>query len=107
MPDQLNLPTLPEAEETLAEPTEVQPEPKGRAKSFEMAVTGALEDFKQDWATPWTGELTDRDALDLEALRPYLTEDAIKRAIHKFAQAGGRELRGAWIYDVHTVIRRH
>ena len=54
----------------------------------------------------WIGELVDRASLDLETIRPHLPEDAINKAIRSFVRAGGRELRGAKIYErQHTVVR--
>ena len=46
------------------------------------------------------GEITDRSALDLEALRPYLPVDGLQKALNAFIRAGGRELRGARIHTV-------
>ena len=59
------------------------------------------------WKTGWTGSMFHLEALDLEALRPYLTQDAINLAIHKFAQAGGRKLRGAHFVDTSEAILCH
>jgi hypothetical protein len=49
----------------------------------------------------WKGELEDRAAINLEALRPYLPADALQTAINGFVRAGGRELKGARIF-LHT-----
>lgn len=50
----------------------------------------------------WTGAMTSRAALDLEALREHLPEDALEQAIRSFVAAGGRELRGARIFEDRT-----
>lgn len=44
----------------------------------------------------------DRETVDLEPLRPYLTEAAIEAAVRAFIKAGGRELRGVNIYKGRT-----
>ncbi len=41
----------------------------------------------------------DRDKIDLEALRPYISEDGLIRAVLSYIRAGGRELRGVRIYQ--------
>jgi hypothetical protein len=47
----------------------------------------------------WTGVLTSRAELDLEALRNHLPADALEQAIRAFVAAGGRDLRGARIFE--------
>jgi len=49
--------------------------------------------------TEWIGEITDRATLDLETLRPHIAVDALEKAIRAYVRAGGRELRGAKIYQ--------
>jgi len=56
--------------------------------------------------TTWKGEMVNRDELDLEKLRPYIPTDALERAINAFVKAGGRELRGANIFENSTVVNR-
>lgn len=47
----------------------------------------------------WTGEVVSRAELDLEALRFHIPEDALNQAVRAFVKAGGRELKGASIYE--------
>lgn len=47
----------------------------------------------------WTFEGMDRAALDLEALRQHLPEEALKQAVRSFIRAGGRELPGVRIFN--------
>ena len=89
MPTQLTLPNLPEPDD---EPT------------WLAAWLGRNE---VQWEAGWTGSMFHLETLDLEALRPYLTHDAIDLAIHKYAQAGGRKLRGAHIHDTSEAIIYH
>lgn len=49
--------------------------------------------------TVWVGEISDRATLDLEALRPHLSQDALEKAVGAFVRAGGKELKGAKIYS--------
>lgn len=62
----------------------------------ERSATGVLSSLKKDWRC----DGFDRQALDLEPLRPYLPQDAIEKAIKAFIRAGGRSLRGAAIREV-------
>ena len=50
-------------------------------------------------ADPACTDLVDLDKIDLEALRPYISEDDITRAVLSFIRAGGRELSGVQIYQ--------
>ena len=69
------------------------------AKPADFARTrgdyGSVATLRQRWVC----EITDRAALDLEALRPYLATDAIEKAINMAIKAGVRELRGARIFQ--------
>lgn len=51
----------------------------------------------------WVGEVESLAAIDLEKLRPFLSEQAIQTAINAFVRDGGRELRGVNIYQKTTV----
>ena len=56
--------------------------------------------------TEWTGEITDRNNLDLLALRAHIPLDALEKAVRSFVRAGGRELKGANIYErTSSVVR--
>lgn len=69
------------------------------AKPAEFARTrgdyGSVATLRQRWV----GEITDRAALDLEALRPYIAPEALEKAINLAIKAGVRELRGARIFQ--------
>lgn len=49
--------------------------------------------------TFWDFADMDRDALDLEALRAHIPQDALDKAVRSFVKAGGRQLRGVRIYQ--------
>ena len=49
--------------------------------------------------TFWDFADLDRATLDLEALRQHLPADALEKAVRAFVKAGGRELRGARIFE--------
>lgn len=56
--------------------------------------------------TIWTGEVVDRDDLDLNVLRAHLSLDELNKAVRSFVRAGGRRLRGAKIYeDIRTIVK--
>jgi hypothetical protein len=58
---------------------------------------GSLASLRTVWICD--PDSINRAALDLEALRPYFTANAIEQAIRAYIRAGGRELRGARIYE--------
>jgi len=54
----------------------------------------------------WTFDDLDPAQIDLEALRPHLSQDALAKALRAFIKAGGREIKGARIYeDASAVVR--
>lgn len=76
------------------------------AKAAEMSRTRGDYGAVASLRTVWVGEIVNRDQLDLEALRPHLATDALQRAVNAFVRAGGRQLRGAKIYEQsQTVVR--
>ena len=48
----------------------------------------------------------DRKTLDLEALRQHIPETALHQAVRSYIKAGGRELRGARIYESQEAVIR-
>lgn len=63
---------------------------------------GSLASLRRDWDF----EITDRAAIDLAALRPYLPGDAIERAVAAAVAAGVRELAGVRIFERRTAVIR-
>lgn len=56
--------------------------------------------------TFWDFRDLDRATIDLEVLRDHLPIDGIEKAVRSFIQAGGREIRGAHIFEnSKTVVR--
>ena len=47
----------------------------------------------------WKGEIEDAAAIPLELLRPYLSPEAIERAVNAAVRAGVREIPGVRIYE--------
>ena len=60
---------------------------------------GSMSSLRREYK----GELSDRDKLDLEKLRPHLTTDAINHAIQSLVDSGCRALQGALIFEDVTV----
>ena len=91
-----------EAEEEAAE-RQAQAERAERATqagtadlSRQHSSAGTVASLRTTWKCPaWS-----RSALDLEALRPYLADADLTKAIRAFIRAGGRDLRGATIEEV-------
>lgn len=53
-------------------------------------------------ASRWTFKDVDRAALDIKALAPYFTPDAIEKAIRAAIKAGVRKIDGVTIYEEKT-----
>ncbi|WP_299074763.1 hypothetical protein [uncultured Paraglaciecola sp.] len=64
--------------------------------------SGALASLR----TVWVGEVIDQKELDLGLLRHHLSPDALQKAVNSFVKAGGRELKGAKIYEKSETIVR-
>jgi hypothetical protein len=79
--------------------TSAQAKPAHLATTRSVSGTASLR-------TIWVGDVTDRATLDLEALRPYLTADAMQAAVNAFIRSGGRELKGARIYETSSAVVR-
>lgn len=80
--------------------TEVQAAQASRAaaaKPAELSRTRGEVGSVASLKGRWVGDVTDRAALDLEALRHYLPVAALQTALNGFIKAGGRDLRGAVI----------
>lgn len=63
---------------------------------------GAVASLRSEW----TGELVSRDDVDLDALRAHINSVEIEKAIRSFVRAGGRELKGANIYERQVSVVR-
>lgn len=86
----------------------VAAEAAASAKAAEMSRTrgdlGALSSLR----TFWTHDPAslDRAALDLESLRQHLPTAALEQAVRSFIKAGGRDLRGARIFEQTEAVTR-
>lgn len=76
------------------------------AKPAELSRTRGEFGSVSSLRTVWVGEIEDKAKLDLDALRPYLATDAIEKALRAFVRAGGRELKGARIYQQDSAVIR-
>lgn len=54
----------------------------------------------------WIGEIADIEQLDVAALKYYFSEAELLRAVKAFVAAGGRELKGAHIYESSVAVVR-
>lgn len=76
------------------------------AKPAELANSRGTSGGLASIRTRIVGEVVDRQILDLNALRPYFTEDALQKALNAAVSAGVRTLTGARIYEkTDTVVR--
>lgn len=79
--------------------TQAAAKPAHLASVRSTSGTGALR-------TRWVGEVLDRGVIDLEALRAHLPADAMQKALNAFIAAGGRELKGARIFEESSAVVR-
>ncbi len=56
---------------------------------------GSLSTTRVDW----TGHIVDREVLDYGPLLPHIKTEALNDALKSYVKAGGRQLRGAAIYE--------
>ena len=63
---------------------------------------GSLSSLQSTWKVADV----DRATLDLEALRPYLTQADLEKACRAFVRAGGRKLAGSRIYEDKKAVAR-
>jgi hypothetical protein len=54
----------------------------------------------------WVGEIVDLDAVDLEALRPYLDKSALEKAVRGAVRAGARKIAGVDIFEQASAVVR-
>lgn len=78
-----------------AEKAKKEAEAKAAELSRQRGDMGSVSSLR----TFWDFADLDRNALDLEALRQHLPADALEKALRSFIKAGGRELRGARIFQ--------
>lgn len=76
------------------------------AKPADLARTRSDYGSLATLRTEWVGEIVDRDALDLDPLRPHLPQDSLEKALRSYVKAGGRVLRGAKIYESSKAVVR-
>jgi hypothetical protein len=90
-----------EAEEraTAAAAAALKAREAAQAKTAELSRTRSDHGSVSGLRVRWTGHMNDRALLDLETLREHLSEDALNQAIRSFVKRGGRELKGAYIYE--------
>ena len=69
------------------------------ARPAELARTRGDYGSLATLRTTWVGEIVDKSAVDLEALRPFISEDVLQKLINAAVRAGFRELRGVKIYE--------
>lgn len=82
-----------------AEADRIRAEKDTQAKAADMSRTRGEYGAVASLRTIWKFSDLDRMTLDLEALRQHLPTDGLERAVNSFIRAGGRELRGAKIYE--------
>lgn len=101
----------PAAETTFADAQQAEQQAQqmqvsAQVKPAELAQSRGQMGSMASLRTRWVGEIVDRNALDLEALRPHISAEALQKAVNSFVAAGGRELRGASIFEKSEAVVR-
>jgi len=95
--------TVDEFEESFQREAEADTHEKAaKAKPAEHARTRGEMGSVSTLQTRWVGEVTDYDKLDLETLRPFISRDALDKAVNAFVKAGNKNLTGAKIEEKST-----
>lgn len=74
-------------------------EARASSSSNHLSQTVTASGAKASVSTVWVASDINRDTLDLEALRPFLSDDALEAALKNFIRAGRRSIRGANIAE--------
>lgn len=74
-------------------------EKQAEAKPAELARTRGDYGSLATLRTTWVGEIVDKKELDLEALRPFMSDDVLQKLVNAAVKAGFKELRGVKIYQ--------
>lgn len=69
------------------------------AKSTDLTRVTSTYGTTTTLATKWTFKDIDRTSLDINALSPYFTPDAIEKALRAAIKAGVRTIKGVTIYE--------
>lgn len=77
---------------------EVKPSELAKARG----TTGSVASLR----TRWVGEVVSIADLPLDLLRYHISPDALQKAVNSFVAAGGRELKGANIYEKSEAVVR-
>lgn len=56
--------------------------------------------------TVWVGKITDKDKLDLNQLKPFISDADLQKFVSAFVRAGHRQLDGVSIYEESTAAIR-
>ncbi len=81
--------------EELAQKSEKQAEAKPAELAHTRGDYGSLATLR----TVWVGEIVDKKAVDLESLRPFMSDDVLQKLVNAAVKAGFRELRGVKIFE--------
>ena len=95
-----------DADARQADADAVVAERAANAKAAQLHTTRGDYGSSSSLRTFWDFTDLDRGALDLEALRQHIPQDALEKAVRAYTKAGGRELRGVRIFkNTKSVVR--
>lgn len=73
-------------------------EKAAQARAANLHTTRGDYGASSSLRTTWKHKNLNRNTIDLEALRPHLSDDALEKAVRSFIKTGARELKGVEIY---------
>lgn len=84
----------------------VKMEVAATARPAQLANVRGAEGSGASLRTRWVGKLINRDQLDVARLLPFISDEALQKAINGYVAAGHRELRGVSIVEESTAVVR-
>lgn len=69
------------------------------ARPADLVKSRSIHGSTSSQKMAWVGRIVSLRGIDLEVLRPYLSEEAIQKALNAFVKNGGRECGGASITE--------
>jgi hypothetical protein len=81
-------------------------EQKAEARPAQLASARGFGGSRTSLRTVWRGSIVDRRSLDIATLFPYISDEALQKALNAYVQAGGRTLAGAIIKEESEAVVR-
>ena len=99
---QANMPEASEqalGEAVRAEEQAQKADKQAEARPAELARTRGDYGSLATLRTTWVGEIVDKKSLDLDVLRPFMSDDVLQKLVNAAIKAGFRDIRGVKIFE--------